>query len=65
MTYFIGIDLHKTQFTVHVRTENDSEDLAEIKQYPTTAEGYKAFLNRIEKLILFGSKVKIAVGIYR
>ncbi len=21
MTFFIGVDLHKTQFTVHVRTE--------------------------------------------
>ena len=55
MTYFIGIDLHKTQFTVHVRTEKKSEELEEIQQYPTTDEGYSDFLNRIEKMTLFGS----------
>ena len=25
MTFFIGVDLHKTQFTVHVRTEEKVE----------------------------------------
>ena len=61
MTYFIGIDLHKTQFTVHVRTEKKSEELEEIQQYPTTDEGYKEFLTRIQKMTLFGNQVKIGV----
>ena len=31
MTFFIGVDLHKTQFTVHVRTEEESESLDQIR----------------------------------
>ena len=31
MTFFIGVDLHKTQFTVHVRTEEKIESLDQIK----------------------------------
>ena len=27
MTFFIGVDLHKTQFTVHIRTEDKIETL--------------------------------------
>lgn len=34
MTFFIGVDLHKTQFTVHVRTEEKVESLEQIKQLP-------------------------------
>ena len=47
MTVYIGVDLHKTQFTVHVRIGDKDEDLPEIKQYPTTVAGYTEFLNRI------------------
>ena len=47
MTFFIGVDLHKTQFTVHVRTEEESESLDQIRQYPTTPDGYAEFLARI------------------
>ena len=39
MTFYIGVDLHKTQFTVHVRTEEMIESLNEIKMYPTTEAG--------------------------
>lgn len=60
MTYFIGVDLHKTQFTVHVRTENKVEELSEIKQYPTTKEGYAAFLKRLRLFRNYG-EVKIGV----
>ena len=35
MTVYIGVDLHKTQFTVHVRVGDRIESLSEIKQYPT------------------------------
>ena len=61
MTFFIGVDLHKTQFTVHVRTEENVESLEQIKQYPTTAAGYAEFLARIETYKASGAAVKIGV----
>ena len=61
MTFFIGVDLHKTQFTVHVRTEEESESLDQIRQYPTTADGYTEFLARISRYKETGSDVKIGV----
>jgi len=61
MTFFIGVDLHKTQFTVHVRTEEKIESLEQIKQYPTTAAGYAEFLTRIETYKASGAAVKIGV----
>ena len=61
MTFFIGVDLHKTQFTVHVRTEEKVEFLAQIKQYPTTTAGYAEFLSRIETYKATGAAVKIGV----
>ena len=61
MTFFIGVDLHKTQFTVHVRTEEKVESLEQIKQYPTTAAGYAEFLTRIETYKASGAAVKIGV----
>ena len=61
MTYFIGVDLHKTQFTVHVRTEEESESLDQIRQYSTTADGYTEFLARISRYQETGSDVKIGV----
>ena len=61
MTYFIGVDLHKTQFTVHVRIGDKVEDLPEIKQYPTTVAGYTEFLNRIlaYKTARFDVKIRV------
>lgn len=61
MTFFIGVDLHKTQFTVHVRTEEKVESLDQIKQYPTTTAGYAEFLSRIETYKATGAAVKIGV----
>ena len=61
MTFFIGVDLHKTQFTVHVRTEEESESLDQIRQYPTTPDGYAEFLARISRYKATGSDVKIGV----
>ncbi len=55
MTYFIGVDLHKTQFTVH----NRNEDVHEI--YPTTEAGYKKMQNDITRKIKAGHQVKMAV----
>ena len=61
MTFYIGVDLHKTQFTVHVRTEEKIETLDEIKKYPTTADGYAEFLKRISVYRETGAEVKIGV----
>lgn len=61
MTFFIGVDLHKTQFTVHVRTEEESESLDQIRQYPTTPDGYAEFLARIGGYKAVGSEVRIGV----
>ena len=61
MTCFIGVDLHKTQFTVHTRTENRVESMDQIIQYPVTNEGYANFLERIRNLKTRGYEVKIGV----
>ena len=61
MTCFIGVDLHKTQFTVHTRTENRVESMDQIIQYPVTNEGYANFLKRIRNLKTRGYEVKIGV----
>lgn len=58
---FFGVDLHKTQFTVHVRTEEESESLDQIKLYKTDESGYKEFLNRIRLYKETGFEVKIGV----
>ena len=58
MTCFIGVDLHKTQFTVHTRTENRVESMDQIIQYPVTNEGYANFLKRIRNLTTRGYEVK-------
>ena len=61
MTCFIGVDLHKTQFTVHTRTENRVESMDQIIQYAVTNEGYANFLKRIRNLKTRGYEVKIGV----
>ena len=61
MTCFFGVDLHKTQFTVHARTENRVESLDQIIQYPTTNEGYGNFLKRIRNLRTRGYSIKVGV----
>ncbi|WP_461257581.1 IS110 family RNA-guided transposase [Treponema sp. R80B11-R83G3] len=42
MNAYVGVDLHKTQFTVCVRGLGEEQ----FALYPTTEEGYKAFLKR-------------------
>ena len=60
-TFFIGVDLHKTQFTVHVRTEERSETLNQIRQYKTDGKGYADFTTRIKAYKEIGAVVKIGV----
>ena len=61
MTVNFGVDLHKTQFTVHARIGSKVEDLTEIRQYPTTESGYAEFLKRISEYKASGYDVKIGV----
>lgn len=57
MTYFIGVDLHKTQFTVCVRGQKKTEMI----QYQTTKDGYDAILKKIRRWKKAGHEVKIGV----
>ena len=61
MVYYFGVDLHKTQFTVHERTKKSAENLGEILQYNTTEQGYEAFLTRIKNLRKNGNEVRVGV----
>jgi len=53
----VGVDLHKTQFTICAR-RNGAE---EFKMYPTVKEGYKAFLEEAAKWQKSGEEVRVAV----
>lgn len=56
MTINIGVDLHKTQFTVFAR---DGEGL--YGKYETKAEGYKSFLSQLNAWRDEGHEVRLAV----
>jgi transposase len=51
---YVGVDLHKTQFTVCIRREGRKE----FSCYPTSNDGYISFLQR---LIGYGDEIKIGV----
>ena len=53
----IGIDLHKSQFTVCVRGESGDR----FEQYPTTEEGYAGFLKRAAVFQEAGQEVRVGV----
>ena len=53
----VGIDLHKTQFTICVRSRKGNG----FAKYPTTAEGYQAFLSEAAKWQRKGEEVRVAV----
>ena len=53
----VGIDLHKTQFTVCVRREGGEQFV----QYPTTEEGYRRFLQTAA--VWKGSGEEVRVGV--
>lgn len=59
MEYFIGVDLHKTQMTVHVRSEDN--DNVGFSTYPTTKIGFQTFKCVIENWKEKGNGVQIAV----
>ena len=51
MTFFIGVDLHKTQFTVHVRTDEMTETLKQIRQYKTDKSGCAEFTELYKRIV--------------
>jgi len=53
----IGIDLHKTQFTVCVRSRQRDK----FEKYPTTQEGYQAFLKKAAVWQKAGEEVRVGV----
>ena len=53
----VGTDLHKTQFTVCVRSRLGDR----FKQYPTTETGYDAFLKKVTEWQKQGKHVRVAV----
>jgi len=53
----VGVDLHKTQFTVCVRSRGGEE----FQRYPTTDAGYAAFLKEMAKWQSKGQKVRVGV----
>jgi transposase len=53
----IGIDLHKSQFTVCVSGESGDR----FEQYPTTEEGYAGFLKRAAVFQEAGQEVRVGV----
>ena len=53
----VGIDLHKTQFTVCVRSRLGDR----FEQYPTTEMGYQAFLKQASEWQKKGKKVRVGV----
>jgi len=54
----IGVDLHKTQFTVYARRE---EKPGESGQYPTSDEGYRDFLGKLGGWRRSGHVIRIGV----
>jgi len=53
----VGIDLHKTQFTVCVRRRSGDK----FEQYPTTENGYEMFLKKAATWQKKGQKVRVGV----
>jgi transposase len=53
----VGIDLHKTQFTICARSRKGEG----FEKYPTTAEGYQAFLAKAAEWRGTGEEVRVAV----
>jgi len=54
----IGVDLHKTQFTVYARRDNKP---GVEEQYPTREEGYRAFLEKLGQWRHSGHDIRIGV----
>lgn len=59
MKMSIGVDLHKTQFTICMLSEDRM--IIKFDEYPTKNEGYEAFIGKLNFLIENGYEVSVAV----
>jgi len=59
MKISIGVDLHKTQFTICMLSED--RKIIEFGEYPTRDAGYEAFIRKVNFLIKNGYEVSAAV----
>ena len=60
MKMSVGVDLHKTQFTVFVLSED--RKVTESGLYPTSKKGYEAFLGKMKGLMMYqGYEITAAV----
>ena len=59
MKRYVGVDLHKTQFTVYLQQEGRAEGY--FRKYPTTEKGYEAFFSETRKKQETGEKIIAAV----
>jgi len=58
----VGVDLHKTQFTVCVRSRDEKGKVENtFSKYPTTDEGYATFLNEAAQYQKRGEEVRVGV----
>lgn len=59
MRMSVGVDLHKSQFTVYWRSDDGS--MGKHERYATTEEGYQRFETAVRSVIASGRPVAIAV----
>ena len=59
MKMSIGVDLHKTQFTTCMLSED--RKIIKFDEYPTKDGGYEAFIGKVNFLIENGYEVSAAV----
>lgn len=59
MKRYVGVDLHKTQFTVYMQREGNTEGY--FRRYPTTEKGYEAFFTEVKTKQEAGEEVLAAV----
>lgn len=59
MKWYVGVDLHKTQFTVYMQREGKTEGY--FRKYPTTEKGYEAFFTETNAKRELGDEIIAAV----
>ena len=59
MKMSIGVDLHKTQFTIYLLSED--RGIVEYEEYPAKDEGYEVFIRKLNVLTGNGYEVSVAV----
>ncbi len=59
MKRYVGVDLHKTQFTVYMQREGNEDGY--FMKYPTTGQGYEAFFEELRAKREAGEEIVAAV----